>query len=102
MNKLLIFFLAVTFMAACKDKSVESTSTESAQSEEQTFQSAQPDKVVNPLELPDPCTLISKEEIAAIFSCEANSITTKPGMSGQGQDFSESCFITWDKDGEKL
>jgi hypothetical protein len=105
MNKVLIILFALLTLMACKDQSNDANSVKKEIPEGETpgiDQVAQQEMdssfPVNPIKLPNPCSLIEKDEIAKIFNIDAELINVKPTGrgQGQGQNNSSSCFYTWD------
>jgi len=105
MNKLYLLTFVILLFVACKDEPAGDAATDTL-TEQQNFTKGQaqnePEKIVNPFVLPEPCTLVSSKELSNIFNVSESDINFKQGMAGQGQDFTKSCFITWEKDGERL
>lgn len=104
MTRLIIFFLALFLFAACKNEPKEQVSAledrDNITFNEQAYVNDLPE---NPIQLPDPCSLISKDELSEMFGVPVSDITIKKGLGGQGQgpQNTSSCFMTWEKGGDR-
>ena len=100
MRKWFLVLIPLLMLGACKQKNKATDETTNPNSDQVTEVDGFP---VNPLKLPDPCELLDKDEIKSVFGIGEEAINYNPGTkgTGQGQENTATCFITWEKDGLK-
>ncbi len=98
-----MFFLLLVLAAFASCKNEPGTEKEDGTVAEQTDTTdVNAGLSISPVELPDPCTIISAEELGQLFGIDPKSVLTNKADLKGSQGFSESCYHSWDKKGEQM
>ncbi|HAQ37447.1 MAG TPA: hypothetical protein DCX89_07930 [Saprospirales bacterium] len=97
-----IFFLLLLLAAfvSCKNEPKNEENAEGTEKVDTTDVNAGLN--ISPVELPDPCTIISPEDLGKLFGIDPKSVNSNKSDMKGSQGFAESCFITWDQKGEEM
>jgi len=99
MKNMFFILLMLAAFVSCKNE----PKTEDAEAKEQADSTdVNSGLTISPIDLPDPCTILSADDIAKLFGVDPKSVTSSKADMNGSQGFSESCFLSWDQKGKNM